>query len=46
MTPKQLDEYRKVDQEGVFWKQPEFTEETKLLLLKTQDPKSVELKYK
>jgi hypothetical protein len=46
MTPEQLEEYRRVDQENRFYTQPEFTEETKRLLLEIQDPKSVELKYK
>jgi hypothetical protein len=48
MTTEQLDEYRKVDQEGVYWKQPEFTEETKqfMISLTREDITQEQLAYK
>jgi hypothetical protein len=48
MTPKQLDEYRKVDQEGNYWNQPELTEETKqyMINLTGEDITQERLKYK
>jgi hypothetical protein len=48
MTPEQVDEYRKVDQEGVCWKQPEFTEETKqfMINLTREDITQEQLAYK